>query len=239
MRLPKEWEAFLKQEMELPQFYRELETFVSDFHLIIPGKNLMFKAFRMLKPQQVKCVVWGEDPYPRLTSANGIAFWDAEIESWQDQTNGKALINIFKALLVARGLAVYGTPVGQCREIALSSGFKSPAALFEHWLKQGILPINTAMTFSSFADKRRHFNFWRPFHQALIKTLNRRQPSPLYILWGRKAWKWEREILKSSDGGGRIIKQSHPTFIHQFLDKSRPRWSPFIEIEKQSGFNWS
>lgn len=191
-----------------------------------------------MNPQQVTCVLYGEDPYPRAASANGVAFWDAEITNWQDKTNGNGLKNILKALLVARGLADYSTPIAQCRQIAAANNFPPPAQLFERWLGQGILLINTAMTFSAPADKNKHFAFWQPFHRALIAALNQRGESPFYVLWGRKAWRWETDIGKTLDDASKIIKQGHPTFIHQFLDKRRPGWSPFKVIEQRTEMGW-
>ena len=98
--------------------------------------------------------------------------------------------------------------------------------------------INTSLTFTTAADKNRHFEFWHPFHKTLIRALNNRDHSPFYILWGNKAQRWEKEILESIDMEGKIIKQGHPTFIHQFLDKNRPDYSPFTEIIEKTGLSW-
>ncbi len=238
MRLPAVWENFLGDVFDIRKFYRELNDHINSWAPVIPEPDKIFNAFTFMEPQEVTCVLFGEDPYPRTASANGVAFWDAEINSWQDKTHGNALKNILKALLVADGLAEYSTPIAQCRKIVADNGFPHPAELFMRWLDQGILPVNTAMTFSTAGDKAGHFKFWQPFHQRLISALNRRPQSPFYVLWGRKAWQWEREIHKSIDNLSRIIKQGHPTFIHQFLDKNNPTWSSFKEIRQRTGLEW-
>jgi uracil-DNA glycosylase len=144
----------------LESFYKELDDFLKDFNIIMPETHKIFNVFNYISPEEVKCVLFGEDPYPRFTSACGVAFWDKEIENWADKTNGNSLKNILKALLVADGKASYNHNIGECRLIAKKNGFKSPTQLFEHWLNQGILLVNSALTFTTNADKKAHFSFW-------------------------------------------------------------------------------
>ncbi len=238
MYLNKKWAELLNGLFSVADFYDQLENFLSDFELLIPKKENIFHVFDYMQPADVRCVLFGEDPYPRQTSACGVAFWDKEINSWDDKTNGNSLKNILKALLVQQGRAAYSTKINACREIARSENFKSPPQLFEHWLGQGVLLINTAMTFSGAGDKKRHFLFWREFHLNLISVLNNRKESPFYILWGNKAQAWESDILKSIDDPAKIIKQGHPTFIHQFMDKNNIGYSPFDEIIKKTQISW-
>jgi len=238
MRLPKSWEEFLAENFDIKEFYTQLDNLLMKPPAVTPRKELIFNVFNFTKPENVKCVLYGEDPYPRITSANGVAFWDMEIKSWQDKTNGSSLKNIIKALLTAEGLADYKTPIAECRETACRENIRTPAKLFKLWLEQGVLLINTSLTFASSAEKTRHFKFWQPFQNALIKSLNSRRESPYYILWGRKAQAWEEEINKSIDSPQKIIKQGHPAFIHHFMDQNNPSFSPFIEIIQKTGLTW-
>ncbi len=238
MRLPETWERFLGSAWDIESFYRDLKRFLNSFETVLPQRELIFNAFHKVSPDEASCVIYGEDPYPRQTSANGIAFWDAEISSWQMRTNGSALKNILKALLIAKEKADYYTTISECREIAAREKIPAPPRLFEKWLSQGVLLINTSMTFSGASHKKAHFAFWQPFHQALIRALNKRPPSPYYIVWGRKAQQWEPEILQSIDSKEKIIKNGHPTFVHQFLDKSHPEFSPFTEIMTKTDIHW-
>ncbi len=238
MRLPEKWEAFLKNAIDLSAFYPQLDSFVQKAEFLTPHPELIFNVFNRIAPGDVRCVLFGEDPYPRRSSANGVAFWDAEIKSWQDKTNGNSLKNILKALLVDDGLADYNTPIAQCREIALERRIKSPQELFQLWLSQGVLLINTSLTFAGSSQKKAHFQFWQTFHQAVIPALNHRAESPFYILWGKKAQAWTDTILQSIDDTEKIIRQGHPTFIHQFLKKEHPEYSPFTAIRDKTGLEW-
>lgn len=238
MRLPNSWETWLDKYINFKQLYEDIDTFTNQFEIIIPNPEMIFNVFTKMRPEEVRCVLYGEDPYPRITSANGIAFWDVEIQNWDDKTNGNSLKNMLKALLVAKRLADYNTTIVECRKIAKDHHFMSPPQLFEHWLGQGVFLINTALTFSSSADKKMHFEFWRPFHSALIHALNMQKTSPYYVLWGRKAQLWDKIILKTIDQPSKIIKQGHPTFIHQFLKSKNPNYSPFTELQEKTKVNW-
>ena len=238
MRLPGEWENFLKDTIDFAAFYSQLQLFVTNHSPVLPVKDKIFAVFDYMGPLDVQCVLFGEDPYPRVKSACGVAFWDKEINNWQDKTHGNSLKNILKAIVVARGKASYSTKIDEIRIIAERINFKSPPQLFEHWLKQGVLLINTALTFTNPALKKEHFEFWQPFHIKLIRALNQRGKSPFFILWGGKAAKWEGLIAEFIDDPVKIIKQGHPTFIHQFMDKNRPHFSPFTEIIEKTGLSW-
>ncbi len=238
MRLPREWELFLKDFLQLEEFYRKLDAFVRQFDSILPEPEKIFNVFHKVPPARVCCVLYGEDPYPRRESANGIAFWDAQITSWEDRTVGNSMKNILKALLVTHGLATYQTPIAHCRQIAREQGLRSPGALFEFWLSKGVLLINAALTFSSPQHKKKHTDFWLPFHQSLIEALNSQGASPFYILWGKKALRFEPWIARTIDRKDKILINGHPTYIHHFLDPGRPKFSPFTQIEKLTGFSW-
>ncbi|MBD3226298.1 MAG: hypothetical protein GF313_16335 [Caldithrix sp.] len=238
MRLPPKWESFLKEYLPLNRFYTDLHNFVHGLSNVMPRREYIFHVLTYMNPQDVQCVLYGEDPYPRTSSANGVAFWDEEIQSWQDKTNGSALKNILKGLMIAQGLATYDTPIADCRHIARQNRIKSPPQLFRLWLKQGVLLINASMTFSRPGDKKYHFKFWHPFHTALITALNDRQTSPFYVLWGRKAQYWQAIITESIDDSDKILTNGHPTFIHQFLNKSQPDFSPFTALMQKTGIRW-
>ncbi len=238
MNLPLAWETWLDQFIDFKQFYSMLETFIKQFETIIPNPNLIFNVFTKMGPEEVRCVLYGEDPYPRITSANGIAFWDTEIQFWDEKTTGKSLKNILKGLIIAQGLADYNTSIADCRKLARDNHFMTPPQLFEYWLSQGIFLINTALTFSCIEDKKKHFEFWRSFHSALIHALNVQKSSPYYILWGKKAQQWDKIINKTIDQPSKIIKQGHPTFIYQFLNAKKPEYSPFNELHNKTGINW-
>lgn len=237
-RLPLIWEEFLAEKVDFGRFYREVDAFLINFKEILPDRRLIFNVFHKVHPDAVRCVIFGEDPYPRRQSACGIAFWDLEITDWSDKTNGNSLKNILKALLVEKGYATYQTSIQECRVIVREKGIINPPDLFESWLEQGVFLLNTALTFSRPEDKKHHFLFWRPFLETIITQLNNRDKAPFYVLWGSRAQKLHESISRSVINPENIIQQNHPTFIHQFLDKNRNTYSPFTELTMRTGIRW-
>ncbi len=236
--LPEIWEKFLFTPQTLANFYSDYHQFIEQFEVLCPGREQVFAAFHLTKPHKVKVVLFGEDPYPRVTSANGIAFWDSEIDSWDKPTSGNALKNILKALLVGQDWADYTTLISECRRLAAGKKVLPPPDLFRFWIDQGVFLINTALTFSNKTEKKIHFRFWNSFHQNLIQKLNGRPESPFYILWGGKATRWKQTILNTIDEPEKIIEQAHPTYIHQFLNPDQISYSPFRELELKTNVRW-
>lgn len=239
MRLPECWEDTLNSYLNIGKFYKSLDDFTKNYEVLMPERDSIFRVFHLVAPEQVKCVLYGEDPYPRITSACGVAFWDKEITSWDDKTNGNSLKNILKAILTVENHADYRTPISECRDIAREINYKSPGNLFTHWIDQGIFLLNTSLTFSNKMGKKAHFQFWQPFQIAVIKLLNNRENSPAYVLWGNKAGNWKKDILETVDDSSKIIRQGHPTFIHQFMDPENITYSPFQEIIRKTGLEWT
>ncbi|MDD5549578.1 MAG: uracil-DNA glycosylase, partial [Sulfurovaceae bacterium] len=77
----------------------------------IPKKENIFNAFKTLKKNDVKYVLFGQDPYPRELSATGYAFIDGNVKSIfekngtlsREVNRATSLRNFIKMTLVARG----------------------------------------------------------------------------------------------------------------------------------------
>lgn len=225
--IPSNWQFELSEE--------ELQNFLQHFDQIIPKPDYIFNAFRFVNPETVKCIILGEDPYPRSSSAYGVSFWDKEITDWSLKSRGNSLKHIHKSLLIHLAKADYSTSLEDCREISKKIDFPSPDELFQSWMRQGVLLMNTALTFSSAKDKKMHFKFWKPILKQVLQNLNDKN-KPFFILWGKKAQTWANEITDLDES--RIIRNGHPTYQHQFLRKENPTFSPFTEIIEKTGIDF-
>ena len=102
-----EWVDLLRNALnEMDATYLN-ELFLSPNWL--PGIDLLFNAFRRDR-SHVRYVLIGESPYPRQSSANGIAFYDAAVtDLWRDTGLSKSvnratsMRNMIKTALVAEG----------------------------------------------------------------------------------------------------------------------------------------
>lgn len=148
-----------------------------------PAKEDIFKALSLTPLDRVRVVILGQDPYPNPEFACGLAF---SVRSGVTKLPG-SLKNIFKVACPNQNLS------------DLSGDLTS-------WAKQGVLLLNTALTFSPAQD---HYQMWKPFTDAIIKAVNDYAISSggvVFLLWGSHAK--ERASLISSPN--EFLESSHP-----------------------------
>jgi len=146
----------------------------------------IFNAFKECPYDDLKIVVVGQDPYPQLGVADGIAFSCSRKGKAE-----KSLQYILKQTIgdyTDTGRAIY-TPE-ECD--------------LRRWSNQGVLLINTALTveINSIGS---HYNLWKPFTQYLFENINRINPNTIFMLMGRKAEEWQTLIPNC-----KILKCAHP-----------------------------
>lgn len=146
-------------------------------------------AFRYCNYDDLKVVIIGQDPYPQLGVADGLAF----------------------------SCSVKGRPEASLRYILRAidhTVYKKEHDTFsEHhnrcdlrtWAKQGVLLLNSALS-TQIGKPGSHQEMWKPFVATLIDHLNRTKPGLIYILFGKKAHEWEDVIENTAS----VLKASHP-----------------------------
>ena len=152
-----------------------------------PERNDIFNAFDGLKPQDVKVLIIGQDPYPDKKGnkvAHGLAF------SSKSNYCPSSLRKIFDEIEKEYGKRDFKSNDLTC------------------WKKQGVLLLNTALTYSENKSLDERLKIWKPFVMHIIsKLLNYKQPLVI-MFWGKKAQKLFRSIEGNNDL--LILKSSHP-----------------------------
>ena len=146
----------------------------------------IFNAFVECPYDDLKVIIIGQDPYPQLGVADGIAF--------SCSNKGKAeksLQYILKQTIgdyTDTGRVIY-TPE-ECD--------------LRRWANQGVLLLNTAFTveINSIGS---HYNLWKPFTQYLFENINRHHKNIPTVLMGKKAEAWQ--LLLNNQ---KIYKVAHP-----------------------------
>lgn len=199
-----EW--FTKQEVE--------ETFTPDVVKCIdectrPKQDEIFNAFDGLKPQDVKVLIIGQDPYPDETKAHGLAF------SYRDGSipADDSLRNIF-------------------HKIKDDLGIDNTHTNLSAWKEQGVLLLNTALTFAP-NNQDFHIKAWQDFINQVISKLLKvktENKQPLVImLWGRKAneiktfaykGKEQELVFNQQYPLIKILRSSHPSNNYQACTKA-------------------
>ena len=159
----------------------------------LPGHKTLFNAFS-LPVEKINYVLFGESPYPRATSANGYAFWDAAVtDLWSSTGLSKpvnratSLRNIIKMLLVADGmLDAAQTSQAEIAKLNKEQLVKTGSELFQNFIQRGFLLLNASLVLQP-TEVRKDALAWRPFIQHVLDFLFQKRPSVCLILFGNIA----------------------------------------------------
>ena len=178
----------LIEKLQLSGWATKLRGFVmsSDFDKIIetlynereagkrftPPLKYVFRAFEECPVDQLKVVMVGQDPYPYLGIADGIAFSCSLTQAPQP-----SLQHIFRALATT----VYPDQEQQ----------QDPD--LTRWANQGILMLNSALTCQ--IDKpATHYHIWRDFMVYVLDILTMSNSGLIFCLLGKQAQELESLI---------------------------------------------
>lgn len=173
---------------------------------IYPTNKLnVFKPFQLVSFNKVRVVIIGREPYNDKINT-GIPF---------AQQDGFALNlqNSFHHIEENIKSSIYDS-------------FKlSMDTELEHWTRQGVLPLYSALT----VEKNKtgsHLMHWRNFTREVIKALNNNRTGIIYCLWGEEAQYFKKFI---NDNSNFILECDNP----QYIEKSN-KWdcNHFTEINK-------
>ncbi|MFV0288679.1 MAG: uracil-DNA glycosylase [Mycoplasmatales bacterium] len=150
---------------------------------IAPAYEDIFKVFKLIKFQDVKVIILGQDPYPTQGDANGIAF----SVNRQDKLP-PSLKNIYK-------------------ELEKDLGVVRTSGNLEDLVRQGVLLLNTVLTVEVGNAKSHAKIGWQKVTDEVIKQLND-CGEKVFVLLGNDAQKYEKHLTNSTNI---ILKTSHPS----------------------------
>jgi uracil-DNA glycosylase len=159
----------------------------------LPGKDKFLNAFS-LPLSQLKVILFGESPYPRAVSANGYAFYDANVSAlWSDTGFAKAvnratsLRNILKMLLLTDGLLQADDLSQQAiARLDKSKFIQTLPQLFDRLHQHGFLLLNASLVLSQRPVKI-DTKAWQPFMSKLLELIHHHAPNTKLLLWGNLA----------------------------------------------------
>ena len=153
-----------------------------------------FRALRLLAPDDVKVVVFGQDPYPRPGHATGLAF---------SAGHGKpvSLRRIFEILKADR------------------PGWQPPQRwVLDGWACQGVLMLNAVLTVEVGAAGA-HMNCgWQSLTSDIVRVLASRAAPPVFLLWGKPAQAFF-DAACPAGSSARVLRARHPSqdFKREFM----------------------
>ena len=194
----------------------------------LPGVSRLFSAFK--NPfDQLRYILIGESPYPRIESANGIAFHDAAVSDlWSEKGLSKSvnratsLRNIMKTALLAEGL-LKPDDEGKVSQTAIadldkSSLINSADELFTNWQQRGFLLMNATPVLHDDRKPALEARYWMPFNQTLLRIIAQKSTQRItLVLWGKIAATIDQMEIK--DQFDQIICE-HPYNL-SFIDNAK------------------
>jgi len=199
-----------------------------------PGAHC-FRAFDGIAPDQVRCVILGQDPYPEPAIATGRAFEAGNVADWRelDKMFTKS-IRAFMQLVMATRYDddTYAQNFTNWPKTlaALQADQTSPHNIADRWVNDGVLLLNAALTLTRFQvqidphQSAGHLRLWQPFMRRLVSTLATRGTPLVLIGFGAAAAQIfaDSGINEGSHGHVTCILREHPAQADAVLARPNP-----------------
>jgi uracil-DNA glycosylase len=181
---PSGWDRVFKSfifSSEFDDILTKLYTLSKEDKRFTPPLKDVFRAFEECPLDKLQVVIVGQDPYPQLGVADGIAFSCGKSE--KEQPSLRFILDEVQKLY-----PFYDRPLDLSR-----------------WSNQGILMLNTALTVEV-NNIGSHYDIWKPFTAYLLDYLSSNKSNLVYLYMGKKAEEWSD--LTSDDNIKFFVK--HP-----------------------------
>ena len=204
-----------------------------------PSGAHMLRAFDGLMPEDVRCVLLGQDPYPCPAFSTGRAFEAGNVARWRelDKMFSPSVRAIIQLILAARtGDARYAPSFAQwpATLAAIESAaveLEAPGILADRWVASGVLLLNASLTLTRFqreGDPHQlygHMPLWRPLIVRVLDHLARRGTPVVFIGFGdaaKGALSAAGLSESETDAGEHVILRPHPAAADQVLAQENP-----------------
>jgi len=210
--------TFEKEEFKKDYFKTLSEKVRSEYltKTVFPHPSRVFRAFELVKPEDIRVVILGQDPYHTPLVADGLAF-----STRPENTIPPSLLNIFKEIETE-----YGKPCNRNPDLT-------------RWAKQGVLLLNASLSVRS-GQANSHADYgWHTFTDAVISAISYTERNVVFLLWGSFAGKKEALI----DGEKHLVLTSpHPSPLSAsrgfFGNNHFKRANEYLQKHGRGEINW-
>lgn len=184
-------------------------TKLSTMSNFTPEMEDIFNAFKLCDYNNLKCIILGMDPYPQKGVATGLAF-----------ANKAYSVELSPSLEIIKNSFFTNSP-----EIGYFD------CTLEHWAKQGVLLLNSALTVEM-NKPGSHTMLWRNFIVNFLKKVGEFNPGIVYIILGKQAETFLPYINKNVNT---ILIDKHPSYYARLnLDMSNRVFEEAADIIKRN-----
>lgn len=212
------WDNILDYEYHQKYFCDIVKTINKEYKekVIYPPKSRILRALSLTDYEEVKVVILGQDPYHGEGEANGLAFAVSDGIKLPP-----SLQNIYKELNTDLGIPI------------------SSVGNLECWAREGVLLLNAVLTVEKDKPASMKDIGWEQFTDAIIKRLNEKDSSVVFILWGNFARSKKVYITNPKH---LIIESTHPSpfsAYHGFFgSKPFSRTNTFLKKNGIKEIDW-
>ena len=166
------------------RFYNGIEKEYNE-KTIFPPKDHIFNALKLTPYSNTKVVIVGQDPYHGEGEAHGLSF------SVQEGIKlPPSLQNIYKELNDDLNI-----PIAKTGDLT-------------KWAKEGVLLLNAVLTVEKDKPASHKGKGWELLTDYIIKLLNAKEESVVFILWGNFAKEKQKYITNPKH---LVITSAHPS----------------------------
>ena len=195
-----DWNPVLRGEFDKP-YWSSLQSFVAaerQRHTVYPPHDDVFSALHLTSRADTRVVILGQDPYHGPHQAHGLCF------------------------SVRRGVPVPPSLANIYTELRHDLGIATPShGNLESWACNGVLLLNATLTVRAGEANSHKGRGWETFTDEVLRAVNEKSTSVVFILWGSSARK-KRPLIDTSRHV--IIESAHPSPLsaHTGFFGSRP-----------------
>ncbi|MGL5591552.1 MAG: uracil-DNA glycosylase [Mycoplasmoidaceae bacterium] len=209
-----DWKEFIDQLCIKHKDFLKIIENEYKHKIIFPKEELIFNCFNYFNKDELKIVIFGQDPYYGVGQANGLAF-----SVNNDQKTPSSLKNIFK-------------------ELQNDLNIKRTCPDLSDWAKQGILFLNTCLTVEKGKPLSHSKLGWETLINDIINYINLNFPNTIFVLMGNNAKNKASYILNKEN----IILTVHPSGLSAnrgfFGCKLFSKINSLLEKNKIKKINW-
>lgn len=180
------WDAVLKEEYE-KNYFKNIVMFINKEYkekIVYPPKRDILRALKLTDYNDVKVVILGQDPYHGENEANGLSF------------------------SVNEGIKLPPSLKNIYKELYDDLGITKTTGDLTSWANQGVLLLNSVLTVLKDTPTSHSKIGWQEYTDAIIRKLNEREKTIVFILWGNYARSKKNLITNKRHY---IIESPHPS----------------------------
>ena len=184
------WNDFF-EKVKTKEYFKELMDFIDNEYknnVCYPPRDKIFEAFKLTSLDNLKVVIFGQDPYFNKGEANGLAFSVNE-----NVKLPPSLKNIFKEINIEYNKNINDIP---------TTGDLSYLAL------QGVLLLNTYLTVKEKSPLSHKNKLYDYLMKDLLEFISSIDKPIVFLLWGNNSKKLKKYLTNPKH---LIIETTHPS----------------------------